>query len=356
MSKLSPLQTLRDAWARIATLLPPDASVLALRALPGLHEGTPKGWRWQAEQSFKPLHDALLAQGLAVADGVGATGLPRAGEGAPRLVVVLPPRSREEGRALLARAVLEFAEGGVVAAAALNDDGARSFEKDLAALLPLGGQLSKAHGRSFWSVPRPAVLTAEAQALAERWLAVDAPHRDAATGLWQRPGVFNEGRLDAGSALLIEHLPGTLRGRVADLGAGSGLLTKAVLEQCPDVTAIELFEAEARALDLARRNLEGARLPLGFHWHDVASGLPGCFDAIVCNPPFHVGARSVPALGRAFIAAAARALAKDGQLLLVANRHLPYEDELRALFARGEALAEQGGFKVYRAWAPKAQG
>ena len=59
-------------------------------------------------------------------------------------------------------------------------------------------------------------------------------------------------------------------------------------------------------------------------------------------------------MGRAFIAAAARALAKDGQLLLVANRHLPYEDELRALFGRGESLAEQGGFKVYRAWAPKA--
>lgn len=356
MSKLSPLQTLREALPRVAALLPADAGVLALRALPGLHEDAPKGWTWQAEQGFKPLRDALLAQGLAVADGVGATGLPRAGEGAPRLVVVLPPRSREEGRALLARAVFDLAPGGLVLGAALNDDGARSFEKDLAALAPLAGGVTKAHGRAFWTQPKPAVLPEASQALAERWLAADWPRRDAASGLWTRPGVFNEGRLDAGSALLIEHLPGTLRGRVADLGAGSGLLSRAVLARCPGVVALELFEAEARALDLARRNLEDARLPLGFHWHDVASGLPGRFDAIVCNPPFHVGARSVPALGRAFIAAAARALTKDGQLLLVANRHLPYEDELRALFDRGEALAEQGGFKVYRAWAPKAQG
>ena len=79
----------------------------------------------------------------------------------------------------------------------------------------------------------------------------------------------------------------------------------------------------------------------------------GRFDAVVSNPPFHVGSRSVPALGRAFIAAAARALKRDGQFLMVANRHLPYEDVLRDVFGRGELLAEQGGFKVYRAWEPK---
>jgi len=352
---------LRAALPRLCAALPPTPRIDVRRALPGLSFGSPAGIRWRAEQGFLPLHAALAAEGIAVsaapsdADGREAA---HAGTERPDAIVVLPPRSREEGRALLARAVLEVAEGGVVLAAALNDAGAKSFEKDLAALAPLAGVITKAHGRAFWTLPRPAALDPERQALAEAWSAADAPRRDAGSGLWTRPGVFNEGRLDAGSALLIAHLPKALRGRVADLGAGSGLLSRAVLEHCPGVTALELFEAEARALDLARRNLEGARVPVGFHWHDVAAGVAGDgrarFDAIVCNPPFHVGARSVPALGRAFIAAAARALAKDGQLLLVANRHLPYEDELRAVFGRGEALAEQGGFKVYRAWSPKA--
>ena len=88
-------------------------------------------------------------------------------------------------------------------------------------------------------------------------------------------------------------------------------------------------------------------------WHDVATGVPGRFDAVVSNPPFHVGSRGVPALGRAFIAAAARALTRDGQFLMVANRHLPYEEALREVFGRGELLVEQSGFKVYRAWEPK---
>ena len=311
----------------------------------------------RCEQGVRFVSDAIVARGWAVESGVEGVGAVLAPAPSPTVILVLLPRSREVGRGLLARGVARLeAAGGLLLAAAHNDEGARSFEKDLALLVPLSGSLSKHHGRAFWVRMAPGAGAFD-KALAEAWLAADAPRRDATTGLWQRPGVFNEGRLDGGSALLIEHLPKDLRGRVADLGAGSGLLSLAVLERCPAVTTLELFEAEARAVDLARRNLAGARVPVGIHWHDVSAGVlsdgRARFDAVVCNPPFHVGSRSVPALGRAFIAAAARALAKDGQLLLVANRHLPYEDELRTVFGRGEALAEQGGFKVYRAWEPK---
>lgn len=311
----------------------------------------------RCEQGFRLVSDAIVARGWAVESGVEGIGAGFPAAPSPTVILVLLPRSREVGRGLLARGVARLeAGGGLLLAAAHNDEGARSFEKDLALLVPLSGSLSKHHGRAFWVRMAPGAGAFD-KALAEAWLAADAPRRDATTALWQRPGVFNEGRLDAGSALLIEHLPKDLRGRVADLGAGSGLLSLAVLERCPAVTALELFEAEARAVDLARRNLAGACVPVGIHWHDVSAGVlsdgRARFDAVVCNPPFHAGSRSVPALGRAFIAAAARALNRDGQFLMVANRHLPYEDELRTVFGRGELLAEQGGFKVYRAWEPK---
>ena len=93
-----------------------------------------------------------------------------------------------------------------------------------------------------------------------------------------------------------------------------------------------------------------ANVELGFHWHDVAAGLPGRYDFIVSNPPFHAQDRvDRPELGRAFIRAAAQALRPRGRLLLVANRHLPYEAELSAAFADVRVLAQAGGFKAFEA-------
>jgi 16S rRNA (guanine1207-N2)-methyltransferase len=67
------------------------------------------------------------------------------------------------------------------------------------------------------------------------------------------------------------------------------------------------------------------------------------------NPPFHVGRSDAPELGRAFIAAAARALRPGGRLWLVANRHLPYEAALAGAFAFVNVLADAQGFKVITA-------
>ena len=59
---------------------------------------------------------------------------------------------------------------------------------------------------------------------------------------------------------------------------------------------LDLFEAEARALDCARANLADARVPVALHWHDVAGGLPGRYDVVVSNPPFHQSRADDPSL------------------------------------------------------------
>src|SRR5690606_27540716 len=119
-----------------------------------------------------------------------------------------------------------------------------------------------------------------------------------------------------------------------------------------DITSLHLYEAEARALELAKENLapHARRAALEFRWHDVAAGLPDRYDVIVSNPPFHGPGRAArPDIGRAFIAAAARALVPGGTLWLVANRQLPYEQALGEGFAEVQTLAQERGFKVVRA-------
>jgi 16S rRNA (guanine1207-N2)-methyltransferase len=319
------------------------ALFIGARAGAALH-GCPPGLA--CVQPSKPDADALVRAGFDVALDPPDARYP--------LVLLLPARQREQARAQFARGLQRLAPGGVLVAAMPNREGAKTGEADLARLAGPLRQHSKHHCRVFWTPPMQALPDS---ALVEAWSTLDAPRRIEdprvpGGGFLSRPGIFAWDRIDRASVLLAEHLPADLGGRVADLGAGWGYLAGQVLARCPQVTALDLYEADARALELARANLRawGAGVPLGFHWHDVGTGLPGAYDAIISNPPFHgTGRDERPDLGRAFIAAAASALLPGGRLWLVANRHLPYEAALGSGFGRVREVAARDGFKVIEA-------
>lgn len=328
-----PIREGRLSWpADGALFLRARAGALQAREWPGLI----------CVQSFRPAFDALREGGFDVrAEAEPSRTWP--------LVLLLPPRQREEARALLATALGVLAPGGRLVLAARNDEGARTHEADLSRLAGAVSVLSKHKCRVAWTAPLDGPLD---PALAAGWRALDAPRAIADGRFVSRPGVFAWDRLDAGSALLAAHLPADLAGEAADLGAGYGHLAAALLERCPRIARLDLYEAEARALELARTNLaaQAQRVPLGFHWHDVGVGLPRGYDAIVSNPPFHAHDRDArPDLGRRFIAAAAQALRPRGRLWLVANRHLPYEAALAEGFAQVRTVAQRDGYKVIEA-------
>lgn len=335
--------------------LPFDTGLLAWPQAGGAHAGTALFLRARAgvalraaprpglvcEQTFRPAADALERDGWVVRDAHDDD------RASYPFVLVLPPRQRDEARALFARAVAQCAPGGTIVACMANDEGAKSGEADLKALCGLSGNLSKHHCRVFWATPDPAKVDPD---LLARWGGLDAPRSILDGRFVSRPGVFAWDRIDAASALLAAHLPADLSGRAADLGAGWGYLSCELLARCPGITAVDLYEAEARALDLARTNLADARVPVAFHWHDVTTGLPARYDVIVSNPPFHAQGRADrPDIGRAFIAAAADALNPRGRLWLVANRHLPYEQVLDTRFASVRTVAQDNGFKIIEA-------
>ncbi len=296
------------------------------------------------EQSFKPDAEALQRSGWTVADP-GDT----ASDDRHALVLVLPPRQRDEARALFAQALQRCVPGGIVVACIANDDGAKSGEGDFRKLCGLDGNLTKHHCRVFWVKRDDAKIDA---ALLAQWSTLDAVRPILGGRFVSRPGVFAWDRIDPASQLLAEHLPTDLRGRAADLGAGYGYLSDELLKRCPGIASLDLYEAEARALALARCNLADAatRLPLRYLWQDVTAGLSETYDVIVTNPPFHAQQSAArPDIGRAFIAAAAAALVPGGRLWLVANRNLPYELELDANFGSVRIVAQQQGFKIIEA-------
>ena len=269
------------------------------------------------------------------------------------LVLILPPRQRDEARALLARALRLTERGGRIVACMSNDEGARSGEADLERIVGPLTTLTKNKCRVFWSAP---LDQPHDDALVEEWLRLDAVRPIHDGRFVSRPGVFAWDRIDVASQLLAEHLPSDLAGRAADLGAGFGYLSVELLQRCARIAALDLYEAERRALDLARRNLAAleSRAAIRYCWHDVTTGLTDRYDVIVCNPPFHTHARADrPDIGRRFIATAAQSLLPGGRLWLVANRHLPYEQALGAGFERVRIVTQQHGFKIVEAMRAK---
>jgi 16S rRNA (guanine1207-N2)-methyltransferase len=346
------LETLFLPFANGPLTWPADGGALFLRARDGwpLRQQPRPGL--VCEQSFKPDAEALQRSGWTVDDPGDA-----AADIRYPLVLVLPPRQRDEARALFVQALGRCAPGGIVVACIANDEGAKSGEGDFKRLCGLDGSLAKHHCRVFWARRDETKLDA---ALFAQWSTLDAIRPILDGRFVSRPGVFAWNRIDPASQLLAEHLPTDagsgpvqgLRGRAADLGAGYGYLSDELLKRCPGIVSLDLYEAEARALDLARRNLAdaAARMPLRFLWQDVTAGLSEPYDVILTNPPFHAQQSAArPDIGRAFIAAAAAALVPGGRLWLVANRNLPYELELDANFGSVRIVAQQQGFKIIEA-------
>lgn len=181
----------------------------------------------------------------------------------------------------------------------------------------------------------------------EAW-ATDAP-MDWGSGPrpWRHyPGVFAHGRLDAGTALLAEHLPQLAEGnRLLDYGAGTGVLAAAALERAAPGVHADLLDHDAVALAAARRNLPDARTILG----EGPGEVRGPYDLIVSNPPLHQG-RDESLLGlEALVLRAPAILRKRGRLLLVAQRRRPVASLLARAFARSEIVADRDPFRVWAA-------
>lgn len=292
--------------------------------------------RTQIVQRRFPDVSALQARGFAPVT---------AAEGSFDAAVVFLPRARAEAHARIAEAVAHLAPGASLWIDGQKTDGIDAALKEMRTLAPVDEPQSRAHGKIFHLTLPDA-----------GWVPADWADRDiqAAPGFVTRAGVFSADGPDPASVALAAHLPEKLPTRMVDLGAGWGWLSAEVLKR-PGVATLHLIEADAVALDCARRNITDPRAQ--FHWADALNfRLAEPVNGVVMNPPFHEGRAADPSLGAGFIRAAAGLLTGAGRLWMVANRHLPYEAVLRESFADVQEIGGDTRFKILTATGARRPG
>ncbi|MFJ9314883.1 class I SAM-dependent methyltransferase [Pimelobacter simplex] len=161
-------------------------------------------------------------------------------------------------------------------------------------------------------------------------------------------GVFAQGRVDIGTAVLFRETEPPAGGRVLDLGCGYGVIGLAVAVAVPEavVTAVDVNQ---RAVLLANENAEA----LGVTDRYAAStpdevDPTATYDEIWSNPPIRIGKAALHELLLTWLPR----LAPGGRAVLVVGKNLGADSLQRWLGEQGfpaERIASAKGFRVLEA-------
>jgi 16S rRNA (guanine1207-N2)-methyltransferase len=158
-------------------------------------------------------------------------------------------------------------------------------------------------------------------------------------------GVFAQGRLDIGTAVLFRETEPPAPGRLLDLGCGYGMIGLAVATAVPGavVTGVDVNE---RALLLANEN--AAALGLSDRFTALlpdAVPAEATYDEIWSNPPIRIGKDALHALLLTWLPR----LAPGGRAVMVVGKNLGADSLQRWLGEQGyptERLSSAKGFRV----------
>jgi 16S rRNA (guanine1207-N2)-methyltransferase len=160
------------------------------------------------------------------------------------------------------------------------------------------------------------------------------------------PGVFNAGKLDVGTKLLLDNLKLNKRGRVLDLACGSGVIGLTCKSRQPELY-VEMVDIDGMALTSAELNAKTLGLDCPVFASDGLSNTKK-FNTIICNPPFHQGKETDYNFAQQLIRTAKQHLLPRGEVWIVANRQLAYEQWAEKSCNIVETVVQGHGFKVLR--------
>ena len=181
-------------------------------------------------------------------------------------------------------------------------------------------------------------------------------HTEQTIQLASLPGTFAAGKLDPGSALLLDTLSTYLKQNkkastienILDFGCGSGLLSVATSQYLTngkfDAVDIDAFAIKSCNKSFINNGINGK--PKAIY---LPNELQEKYHLIITNPPFHQGINTTTAATQAFIEHLPKLLTPNGQVWLVANRFLNYEAIFEKAGTTGSVVKVTSAYKVIQA-------
>ncbi|WP_372985107.1 methyltransferase [Marinobacter sp.] len=268
-------------------------------------------------------------------------------------IVVFLPKARAELDLRLALALWLARAGARLILVGEKKEGIAGAVKQLRARLPDAGKVDSARHCQVWSaeIAEPAPAFALADWIT--WTRVE--HGGVSIDVAGMPGVFSLGELDEGTALLLDSLAKepVSAGRVLDFACGAGVIgswLQGWQRQSDQAAArVDGVDVQSQAVSCARATYERNGCAGDIRASDGLSSVEGKWPAIVTNPPFHTGVRTDTSMTERFLREVASHLESGGELRLVANSFLPYEELIRRHVGTVERLEQTRRFTVYRA-------
>jgi 16S rRNA (guanine1207-N2)-methyltransferase len=157
-------------------------------------------------------------------------------------------------------------------------------------------------------------------------------------------GVFAQGRLDVGTAVLFREVVPPAGGRILDLGCGYGAIGLAIARAVPSATATGV-DVNERAVLLANEN--AAALGLSSRFSAVTpAAVPAdaTYDELWSNPPIRIGKAALHELLLTWFAR----LVPGGRAVIVVGKNLGADSLQRWLEGQGYPTSRVGSAKGFR--------
>ncbi len=259
-------------------------------------------------------------------------------------IILNLPRQKKLLRMLLDCAVDLLAKDGVLWLAGENRAGIKSADQVLASFFNKVSKLDNARHCTLYEARAPIEKSLfNPLTYRQQW---QLTRNGVELELVSYPGVFANGRLDAGTALLLDNLANLPpAGEVLDFGSGNGVIGTYISAVHKDAH-VTFIDNSALAVAASKETLLANRLDGTVLASDGFSEVRASFDLVVSNPPIHAGVKTDNRLSQRLLKHIRDHIKTDGNLIVVANRHLPYEKWLSHNFKHTTEIAKTSKFKI----------